>query len=407
MKKNFVNRLLFVASFMSVLIAFSGSVHADDSNAPIQEKEWTFLLFLNGHNNLDSYGALNINGMEQVGSNENLNMVVQWASLKYKKTRRLLVQKDNDLTKVTSPVVQEMPQVDMGDYRQLVEFVRWGVQNYPAKKYMIAVWNHGNGWQRFALDGSFQAQDISYDDVSGRRITTEELGVAMAEAAQIIGHKVDIYGSDACLMAMAEVAGEMKNSVSHFVGSEEVEPGEGWPYSTWMQRWEANPTASAAEVSTYLTEEYVKAYDGGIYGKQDVTFSAMDLSKLDGLYAAVSALNASLVNLGPADLTLARTAARATQNYYTADYRDLGDFMDQLTAQKVMVSDVLVTDVKTAISDLVVSVESTDGYKKSHGVSVWLPTASYGFTSYKDRYAKLDFSKSTGWVDFLALLTKK
>ena len=31
-------------------------------------KKWTFLLFLNGNNNLDSYGYMNINQMEKIGS---------------------------------------------------------------------------------------------------------------------------------------------------------------------------------------------------------------------------------------------------------------------------------------------------------------------------------------------------
>lgn len=396
--------LLTMTAFMATTIF---TFQVANAKVPGSEKEWTFLLFLNGHNNLDSYGAMNINQMEQVGSNAEVNMVVQWASLKNKNTKRLLVQKDNDLKKVTSPVIEDMAAVDMGDYKQLVEFVRWGVKNYPAKKYMITVWNHGNGWQRvMAMDGAVQIKDISYDDISGNKITTEQLGLAMRESAAIIGHKVDIYGSDACLMAMAEIAAEMKDSVDYFVGSEEVEPGEGWPYNNWMTRWTNTPAATPLEVSTFLTEEYLKAYDGGIYGKEEVTFSAMDLNKFPAFFAAVNALNASLSNLAPADMTLAKTAARATQDYYTSDYKDLGDFMDQLASNKIMLSDVLMTDVKMAIKDMVVAIGSTDQYQRSHGISVWLPTSAFNYTKYKDRYSKFEFNKQTGWVNFLGAMNK-
>lgn len=407
MKKNWIFASLIVATSIFAQAQSIGlPTQPGQPQQPLAEKEWTFLLFLNGHNNLDSFGAMNINQMEQVGSNENLNIVVQWASMDNGNTKRLFIQKDNDIKKVTSPVMQDMSPVDMGDYKQLVEFVRWGVQNYPAKKYMITVWNHGNGWQRIMMDGGVQTKDISYDDLSGNKITTEQLGMAMAESAAIIGHKVDIYGSDACLMAMGEIAAEMKDSVEYMVGSEEVEPGEGWPYSTWMSRWEANAQASALEVSTFLTEEYLKAYDGGIYGRQQVTFSAMDLNKLEGLYSAVGALNTSLAGLSAADLTLARNAARATQEYYSSDYKDLGDFIDQLQYKKVMVNDVVMSDVKAAIKELVVAIGSTDDYVRSQGVSVWMPVSKSVYNQHQARYANLQFNKQTNWIQFLSMINK-
>jgi len=53
-----------------------------------------------------------------------------------------------------------------------------------------------------------------------------QLGDAMYKASQIIGHPVDIYGSDACLMSMPEISTQMRNAVDYFIGSEEVEPGD-------------------------------------------------------------------------------------------------------------------------------------------------------------------------------------
>ncbi len=248
-------------------------------------KDWTFLVFLNGKNSLDSFGALDINEMEKVGSTDKINVLVQWASTSNHKTQRLYVQKDNDPNRVTSPVVQDMGSVDMGDWRSLVEFVQWGVANYPAKHYFIDVWDHGSGWH--LNSGGFSPRDISWDDDTGHFMTTKQLGQALAEAAKAIGHKVDLYGSDACLMGMAEVAGEMSNSVEFSVGSEETEPGEGWPYDGLLSRWSALPTASASDVAKILTTEYVKSYQGGSQGKSEVTFSAFDLSKLNKVSFAV------------------------------------------------------------------------------------------------------------------------
>ena len=45
-------------------------------------------------------------------------------------------------------VLEKLPPVDMGDYRQVVNFVRWAKVNYPAKRYMLIIENHGDGWSR-------------------------------------------------------------------------------------------------------------------------------------------------------------------------------------------------------------------------------------------------------------------
>lgn len=399
-----ITRLIAGAFFLSLAL-MANSVQAQEAQgAP---KEWTFLLFLNGNNNLDTYGAYNINQMEQVGSTDQLNMVVQWASLRAGDTKRLYVTKDSDVLKVNSQVVQAMGKVDMGDYHQLIDFVKWGVENYPAKHYMIAVWNHGNGWHLMdALGRQIQPLDISYDDNTGNVIRTEELGIAMAAAARIIGHKVDIYGSDACLMAMAEVAIEMKDSVDYFVGSQETEPGYGWPYNTWMARWAADTSATPAKVSTYLTEEYMKAYSGGIYGNQDVTFSAWDMSKLPAFIDAMKNLNASLANLSASDLVQTKAAVNNTQEFYSADYKDIYDFAANLEKGKVGIEASILSSVKQSVSAMMVSEGASSGYPGAHGVSVWMPTSSFYMDSYKARYAAMEFNKATGWLDFLVAMNK-
>ncbi|PIS12065.1 MAG: hypothetical protein COT73_00575, partial [Bdellovibrio sp. CG10_big_fil_rev_8_21_14_0_10_47_8] len=215
-----------------------------------------------------------------------------------------------------------------------------------------------------------------------------------------------VYGSDACLMAMAEVAAEMKDSVEMFVGSQEVEPGQGWPYSTWMRRWASNPTATAAEVSTYLTEEFTKSYDGGIYGHSDVTFSAMDLTQFPAFFSALKDLNASLANLSPSDMRATKSLADATQEFYLSDYKDIFDFVDRLQSSKVGIQSSILSNLKDAVQKMVISVESTDSYANSHGISVWLPTDVGTLNRHKTRYSNLELNKQTKWLDFLTLVNR-
>jgi hypothetical protein len=380
---------------------------ADDAAAPQGVKEWTFLVYLNGHNNLDSFGSLNINQMEQVGSTKDMNVVVQWASASTPSTKRLYIKKDNDTNTVTSPVVQDMGKVDMGDWRNVVEFVKWAQANYPAKHYFLDMWDHGSGWHamtlqnnRSGMPGMFNPMDISWDDDSNNHITTQQLGQALAESAKVLGQKVDLYASDACLMAMAEVANEMSDSVSIFAGSEEVEPGAGWPYDAVLKRWAANPKASASDVAKILSEEYVKSYQGGENGNSKATFSAFDMSKLGALTDSISALGAKLLKLDAAGRKKVVDAALATQNFDYSDYGDLGDFLVQMDRDRTVDADT-VGRVRNATNEFVIVNHVTTEYARAKGVAIWLPSNQDTFNSYSDKYKAMQFDRATHWSDAL------
>ena len=384
---------------MSSMLFFQASMALGSSP---EAKEWTFLIYLNGNNNLDSFGTFNMKEMEKVGSTAGVNVVVQWASQATTTTKRILVQKSTDSSQVTSPSVEELPRVDMGDYQTLIDFIHWGVQNYPAKHYFIDVWNHGNGWHR---SRNQIIRDISFDEISGHSITTKQLGLALADAAKVIGHKVDIYGSDACLMAMAEVADEVADSVQVFAGSEEVEPGDGWPYDAVLSRWTANASMSATDVAKILVEEYVKSYQNGEHGTSDVTFSAFDLSKLGQLDAVVKQFASTVQSLGSDDHKKVLDAAKKAQKFYLRDYVDASDFFAQLAKEGIAdLSTDKISALQTAVANVIIENQVTTSYAKAKGLSMWIPTSKSTYTTYSDKYQALKFQANTGWGTALQTL---
>lgn len=390
--------------FLLATLAFSLALPPAqaESRAP---KEWTFLIFLNGNNNLDPFGAFNINQMEKIGSTDRINVVVQWASLKTKTVKRLLVKKDNDTNKVTSPVIQDMGRVDMGDWRQLVEFVRWGKENFPAQKYFVDIWNHGSGWHGKKGGGNsvISPMDISYDDLSGNHMTTQQMGMALNESAKVLGQKIDLYGSDACLMAMIEVANEVKDGVSVFAGSEEVEPGEGWPYDTLLARWNQVPNATPQAVAKILSEEYAKFYENT---RNSVTFSAFDLRNLPQLNASIRKLGESLKALGANGLRQVQQAAAKSQNFTNSDYVDFIDFMNNLKAAQVASLNTSILSEVHAATQSVIIANNTVRYPKANGMAIWLPSTSYEYSRYADLYSRLTFDRDTRWGDFLKSMAK-
>lgn len=370
-------------------------------------KEWTFLVFLNGHNNLDRFGFDDINEMEKVGSTDNINIVVQWATMKKETTDRLYVTKDDDTKKVSSKVVQSLKRVDMGDYKELVKFVAWAAKKYPAKHYFLTVWNHGSGWHYLNynpesnVNPNITYTGISFDDYTGNEITTLQLGLAMDQIAAILKKPLDIYGSDACLMAMPEIAAQMRKSVNYFVGSEEVEPGEGWPYDDFLQSWTRFSRTSPEAVITLLTDAYLKSYQNGSQGTRDVTFSAFNLreDRLLGFYAAMKSFSNAIYTLKAKDRVLVKEAIMSTHVFEYSDYGDLVDFINKLQQKGINSVELYRTAelLKRSAIDLILINGASAAHKNAHGAAIWLPSDSYTFNQYWEKYQALDFHKTTGW----------
>lgn len=259
-------KMIFV--LFAALIAAS-TVQAEQTPAM---KEWTFLVYLNADNNLYNFGLANLKQMEQVGSTQDLNIVVEFDHAGANKpTQRLLVNKGQ------SQVVQSLGETNMGDWKHLAEFVTWGIQNYPAKHYALMVWNHGAGWR-----------GISYDDNPRAFISMPELSQALKQVQATVGPQlarrgmrapgpvIDILNYDACLMSTLEVAYEMKDTARIMVGSQFNEPGEGEDYNALLSRLVTEPRLDPRGVAEHMVYQYVQQYPT----RREINYLAVDLSKI-------------------------------------------------------------------------------------------------------------------------------
>lgn len=387
-------------SFSVLIFIFTFSIFSHAAPAkPL--KEWNFLVFINGVNDLDEYGALNINQMETMGSTADLNILVQWGSWAKKTVRRVYVTKDNDPKNVSSRTVQDIGRVDMGDYREFVKFVEWAHTNYPAKRYFVVIWDHGTGWHS-ALARTMsliRPLNISHDERTGNSFTTPQMGQAMRDIAQILGRKIDVYASDACLMGMIEIATEMADSVEYYVGSQDLEPGQGWSYGTFLQKWAAQGFSQSADVvSRIAAQDFVEAYSpNGYYGETEVTMSAFDMSKLDPFLEVIKEIRVSLASLVPDDLAKVRDGASASKFFAMSDYIDLKDFIGGVA--KSYLAPTLLTVFDQTFQDFVIANhQNLDA--RTFGVSIWIPQDA-PWTSNKSEYEGLVFNQRTQWSTFL------
>jgi len=348
--------------------------------------------------------------MEKVGSTDQVNIVCQFdrrpgydtSNGDWTDTKIFYIEKDNNSRIINSPVVKELGEVNMGEVSEVVKFVKFCKENYPAKHYFLSVWNHGAGW---ALTGEFNEtlKGISYDDSNGHSyMDAFELGDMTKQVASILGKKLDIMDFDACLMAMPCIGYQMMPYVDYMVASEETEPGDGKPYDEYLAPLASNPKMSAKDFSSVVVKKYAASYSGGSQGSSSTTQSATELAKLPALAAAVKDFSAALIANMSSDYNNIKSAFTTTQDYAMSELKDLVHFA-KLVSSKVPALKAT-ADKVIAANDAAVFANEVTGYglNNSFGLAAYMPT-SY---QYKATYKNLEWSKASDWDKFLAAYFK-
>ncbi len=365
--------------------------------------EWTVMVYLDADNNLESAGINDINEMEMVGSTADVNIIVQvdripgydTSNSNWTNTRRYYITQDSDPMQINSDLKSELGELNMGDPQTLIDFATWAVIEYPAKKYLLIIWNHGGGFKSPA----YITKDIAWDDTSGGdKITMPELEDALSAISIQMGKNIDIVGMDACLMAMTEVAYQIKDYADILVASEENVPNDGWPYDTILAQLAANPTMSSTQLATDIVDQYIYSY---FYN--DVTQSAIDLSYMDTLTTQLSNFAQAIKSDTITPSINYINAAYSSQYYGDPDFIDLYDFCNNVLiySYSVQVKSIALNIKQTLISSVVINSNyNGSSASDSQGLSIYFPWY-YGYSSY---YNYTNFAQDTFWNEMLLSL---
>ena len=418
---------------------------------PLAQRDWTLMVYLAGDNNLSSAGAVDLKEMKKVGSTDHVNIVAQYdRQSATAQTVRYYLRKQ---TSLAADTIMRLGETNMGDPAVLEDFVTWAITHYPARRYMLVLWNHGAGWddsnlyqgdvfggapppvsrkrQAVAGDGArttrgravplqqmraavHRVHRALFRDTVARAVTTRaiafdddaqdfldniELKKVLARIAKRLARKLDVLGMDACLMSMAEVAYQLRDTAEVAVGSQEEEPGDGWPYDRILRALVKKPAMSARELSSTVVREYVNSYGS----REAVTQAAIDLGRIAAVTRGLDALSRALQTaLTNASARGAIIAVRAQVQEYTSPYDDYCDLIDLCTLLKEHVNTGPVRSacsaVIAAVNDAVVA-NGTKGsmVAHSHGLSVYFPKKMVS-----PLYATLDFTKDSRWDEFVA-----
>ncbi|MCS6775550.1 MAG: clostripain-related cysteine peptidase [Chloroherpetonaceae bacterium] len=370
---------------------------------------WTVLVFMNAANDLQPDSLTNMAQMASVGSDEHVNIVVQWKQARcagcgipsFEGTRRYFVRRKTseevarirrgdttplDPDRLPDPPTNIGGTSDMGDWRVLRDFIQWGTQNYPADHLAVVLWNHGSGWRRT------RTRAFSQDEQTGNEIQTEETPQALAVAAQ----PIDVLLFDCSLMQMVEVAYELRNSARVLVGSQESPPAAGYPYDVWLNSLKANGR-NPCELGRSVVQDFVAAYPNNT----NITQSMVDLSKMDLLASRLSEFAGLLRQNIATEAEVIRTARVQAHSFDYYENKDLFDYAELIRSQT------RVDSLRQAAYNLQVALTGPGGaimmsrggrtQNRANGLAVYVPAPG----GYLQSYNNLALARATLWDEFL------
>lgn len=367
---------------------------------PKAPADWTVMVYLDADNNLENFGIDDFVEMAAVGSTNNVNVVVQFDRMPgddsrfgdWTDTRRGLVRSGDTPTQFWG---NSLGEINMGDRTTLSSFVNWSMSNYQANNYALIVWNHGGGYQGIAWDDSTTTNDyLELNEVSG--------------ALSNLPDTIDILGTDACLMGMAEFAYQVRNNASILVASEELIPGAGWNYTTVLSDLTANSSMTANQLSTAMVKRYDQNYRVAGAGKNNETLSSIDLAALrssNSLSTALTNFATTFMGLSTANDRTQLEAHRANSADFDSpnrpSYRDLGTILTSVVIDATMTAAVR-TVAQVALNAYNTEIISNFSEISGRGTGLSINFQQRG-TAVDGYYtsSNLSFAADTQWDEFL------
>jgi hypothetical protein len=381
---------------------------------------WTLMFYMNGDGNQLSVAARDALGrLGRIGSSFEVHLVAQvdlgdnvsngsgsWAN-----ALRFHISPDMP-PRAEYALPGYHADVNMGSGKVLAEFVYWATREFPADRYALILWGHGQGFamQRLALEASRTPNDPLF------------LKEIREELAGVLPRKLDFIGFDACCMATVETAYEVRDLAEVMVAGEEVEEGSGWVYD-WIAKLKESVSISGRELGGIVIEDERRKNVTESCPKVR-TLSLLDLSAVGNLAAAIDEFVETVRKGGAAGLEsvnrarglcLPFSSSGAISTVY-ANTIDLQSFMGSLKADRMTSAAIGVATLQVCVAAdrVVIRKFALPGVASpplgAQGISIYFPADRDRFDAdgLGDWYmgtngqsASVQFSEDHQWVRLL------
>ena len=388
----------------------------DDDDDSGDAASWTVLIYMCG-TDLESnngFGSLSFDLMNDEEISDDINVIVEtggtltWNNgdnyFSSDSVNDIDIENDNlGRFQVKHNEIIELDSVDlqsMGSAQTLADFISWGMEEYPAERYMFVMWDHGYTEPY----GNMEHDEIFYENGSGNMVncmevnvdqneyyndclTLDEVRAGFADA----GAHFDLIAFNTCLSGSMEIASAVAPYADYMVASEEVIPaiiGIPMGYISYLSE---NPDCETADLGNEiltLYEQAVNDYTAQYASDEGVcnlfatsTMSMIDLSCMEQIDELMGDFWERLyyTSYNSAEFSTVINIASKCENYgsegnipgnlidFRAFLNDIGSVFTDTDVDEELLS---------LIDDNVVSV-SGRARSNSYGMSIFFPSALY------------------------------
>ena len=266
-----------------------------------------------------------------------------------------------------STLVSDDGKKAMTDSATLSAFIRYCMNNFPANRRELILWDHGGG----------SVSGYGYDEKYTSKGSMTLAGID--EALRNGGTTFDFIGFDACLMATAENALMLNDYADYLIASEETEPGIGWYYTNWLSKFAKNTSMKTPDIGKIIIDDFVTECARKCKG-QKTTLSIIDLAEFshtvpEDLAAFSKSVSAKISQNDYKTVSDARYNTREFSSSSKIDQVDLVNLAENMNTSE---GRELSSSLKNAVKYNRTSSNMTNAY----GVSIYFP---YNRTSYVDK----------------------
>ena len=296
------------------LVLFAGTVACkggeqsgtDGAKTDAEISDFTLLVYICGSDLEQKRGAATANIAEMLSADipDGVNVILQTGGSS--KWRNFDIPSDRSnryaVKNGTLELIESNPPVNMGSERAFSDFLKFGLEKYPAEQTAVVFWNHGGG----------SAVGVCSDALNGNDfLTLSEISSALESVG--LQKKLAFVGFDACLMANYETARILAPYAEKMIASEELEPSGGWDWKKTLENL-SDPT------------EIAKGYAEKNADTDYYTVSVIDLEK----FGIVEDLFSRVVEkIGRGEKNLFARAAYYAQGFGSSSGKgDAGDLYD-------------------------------------------------------------------------------
>jgi hypothetical protein len=411
-------RIVLLALFLCFATAVPLFSQPSAGSEKANQSKWTIMIYAQADLTLNSFAIKNLQSMANVGSSENIKIIVQWNQPNKKGVWRYKINK-NEIELIETREKRKNFSED------LIDFSKFVADKFSAENYIFIFWSHGSGildprWDRlnyFSIMGSCATAEgdtlnsgpakkaILFDIENKTYLKNHEFQNALSNITKnIIGKKFAIIGMDACFMAMFEVFYQIRNFADYSVSSEEVELAQGWNYEQFLNFINCRADSiSSKDIAKNIVLTFKNLYQNEtrFYTQSAINLKLIDLLK-NNIDLVVYLISQCKKNSPASIKKMIRLARQNCFQLSVSCYVDLLSFYTEL--QKVVDDKTLKTALDNGIELIkktVIENVSSKYFSRARGISIYFPFLADKKNKIDSSYLKTEFAQKSLWLKFL------